>query len=591
MRSIPILFLALLAVLMSFSISHGISSSPSSILINLQSPSIVNEYLLLTSNKTGTVNVSANSTAVSLISKSISITSGTIYNYSFKVNATNSSIYSISFTQNKSILKVPIIVTVQSPTSSSYSINIQGNVAPYSQIVVSVTTSSGQLMQSGTLLVAYNNVTQSYSLSTNPFPTISFGNLYGFVKFEYYNPQGYLVAHLIESSGVSSSVTQPVALSCSGLTKSQIGNLSYYSILPNESINCILYDPSNYNIITGANLVAIQNGNVYFPNPQDLSTGILQIPPPSSGWAVGPLLLTMKSSQYSLVPTLFEVAKAPNPSYLSYTNGTEITSSKINELSFVIVPNANLSISVTYPDGKTSSMISSSPIKITLNSSGTVKIITGSSVFAAKTYSLLVSPQQLQIYADNGAPYQFTGNINIGLNTLHFSNGVASGYLTGLNTNTSAPIGYNATLIPAIEHLPISIRISENGIPISPNSLSTNTLYEILVTPANSMTALPVTYNLTETGANNGTIPITNGQSFVSFKNPGVTALYSSYPSLDPVRSEVNVSLSLDGFSIEQIAIIAIILLAVVGLFIKFKRPSSEEQVIPYGAIGGGKIE
>lgn len=570
--------------------------TPNSFVINTTNVSLYQENVSILSNTSGKVIAKANSPNVFLPS-SFNVTAGTTYHFIFSVNATKTASYLIKFNQSNFTYSLPIKVNFNNvtPSVTDYSINIQGSIAPYSQVVISV-MDNGKLAQNGELIVSYNNVTQSESLSTNPFPTISFGNVYGFVKIYYYSSSGSLAAYsIMNAGGTSTSQLQPVALSCPSLQSSQaIANVSIYSIYPDSTINCVLYDPSDYSIVTGANIVAIQNGQLFLPSPGLLSEGELSIAPPAGGWQVGNILMTLKSNQYKLTPTFFSVVKRQNPSYLSFVNGSEITSNSIDTLSFQINPNTELETSIHYPNGTKVQMNLSSPYTISSNKPGTVNVTTYSDGYSPKTFLLTMNSIPIKISANttnasiytytpyvftaysNNVKYDFNGAVLIGSDTVSFTNGQAAVILDSANSTIVSPLGYSVSLPQALLPKSVTLEFLENGIPVS--SLSAGTIYTVETVDSKG-TIVPITANITSTDVN-ATIPLKAGVGYFSPPSAGIYKLQASPQGVQPFTDTIKVGPALIGglsdINIVEIAIGVIIVFALISFFTHRKKNKYE---------------
>lgn len=604
----------LLAMMLSFmGVSHAatspvhLSSIPNTISISTShAPELYQENVSLISNLSGRVLVTVNSSNIFLSLKSFNITSGVPYVFNFSVNATSTSVYSITFNESNSLLRLPIHVNDTTVLNSpeNYSIITQGTISPYSQIVLSV-TENGRLVQTGELIISYDNVTQSINLSTNPFPTISFGNVYGFVKIYYYSADGTLLSELIQNAGgTASSFLQPVALSCPSLSsKTSVLNISSFTLFPQTNINCVLYDPSDFSIVTGVNIVAIQNGQIYLPNPAALAQGELSIAAPPTGWQIGNLLLTLKSNKYKLTPTLMNVIQQQNPTEFSFINGSAINSQTINALSFRVIPNANLQLSIKYPNGSLINENISQPTTIS-STPGTINITTSSYEYAPKTLLLTLNQTPLIIKANttessiytytpyiftvysNGAQIPFDGPIHIGNSVISFSGGTAAAIIYSANSTVVPSNGYTATLSQVILPRTISLEFLDGSIPVS--SMSANTIYT--VESISNGTVIPITANITLTSSDvNYTIPLKAGIGYFSPPSQGIYRLQLTAQGIQPLSETIKVGPALIGglsdTNILEIAIVIIIIIALILYFTKIKKNSYEfmEGAAPLG--------
>ncbi len=562
--------------------------SPTKFSYTITKPELITGSFLLASNQSGNVTILA-TPGMFLSSSYMPVNAGELYNVTFAINATSSRKYFVNLSEYNAKVSLPITVTFENTTptvTQNYTISVQGQIAPYSQVVISVLNQNNQLVSSGELEISYDNVTESFNLAANPLPTISFGNLYGFVIVKYYN-NGYLVSHAIYSSGISSSVKQKVSLSCPSLQSSSSLNITEFTLTPMEPLQCVLYSQNTFSLITDAHVVAEQNGNIYIPNPQALETGEIVIDPPANGWSIGPLLFLLKSNSYVLAPTMFNVVPAKNPSVLEFTNHTIVQNPYQHVSDFILEPNANLTITINYPNGTTQNTTSQYPIPLSLPV-GTTKITTYSRYYTTSQFTVSISKLLLSIRTNtsNSTIYPFTdyefmtylgnslypynGEIQVGSNILTFNNGFAQGYLTGSNI-TSYVINnasFDSVFKESILNLPISIEIlGSNGIPT--DTLYANQLYEVVILGGSS--PVPVSFNLSLSGVVNETVPIKNGQGFFTIPKSGLLTINVQYPGLTPTIRKIMVQPALIiGMNIEELAVILVVMFIVLLFVLGF---------------------
>lgn len=553
--SVAIISILLLAFGATHAASSAIYTSPLNITLN-SSTSLIHTSVLVFGNQSLSVFPSSPSSDIFFSVSKFNVTPSTGYNFSFFVNASSPINTSLTFKTNTSAAYVlPVRVKSNAiATNQTYLINVVGTVASYHSVTISIEdTKTSTLVTQGELIVQYDGNSTAQALS-QPFMSLSFGNLYGQVIIEYVTPSGSVGAYEIINTANTVANRAPLSVSCNlrpiviaGINTTAIPT---YSVQPMQNITCTLLDNTDNTFPEGVASYILMNGQEYDPQPSN-AMGQVTFPYPQGGWPVGSLVFKTASSSYSLGDALISVVPYPNPLTVDF-NGIATNQTTLQGNIVEIIPNVQQEISIHFPNGTVSTYNTSSPIKV--EAVGDIKLTASSPMYSAFSELIDLTPVPLTLTTSNqtsiytfrtykfllvkdNSVYNYTGIAHIGSTTLTFSNGEAVGYLNSTNTTVVIP-GGGYVVSPAV-----SVGL-DPVIIILPPTVYTHRIYSFAL--VSNGTAVPYTGSLQMVQNNKTTmVPVTDGQGVIGFNSTapvtisplGSAAISPFMQKIDPVNA------------------------------------------------------
>jgi hypothetical protein len=593
----------------AYALSGGFSITPTKIVIN-QTTSLVKEsVLLLGTNTTEYISVSASPNILFSNGNIVLPTNGSS-TFSFYVNASTPGNYSVLFSSNTSKITLPIEVkSVQASgltnITGGYTIETIGNIAPYSTASFLV-YSNGNLVLRGTLFVEYQYVSSSgnvssfasgYNLENSPI-NINFPNIFGNVILKYITPSGQVGALQvipISNSSILPTSKPNILLYCnlptmvpnmpynlSAQSNSPLQAIEYYSANTFENFSCSVYSPDLQQFIPGVIVTLTYNG-VPIEVQETNYLGLVQFVPPKNGYPAGTLQLSVVSNKYQKAFAYISVSNIPNPLTVVLPNGQNASSVNYgNEL--IIYPIINQLVTVKYPNGSIFKQLTSNPIVVR----GIGKfIITGSApgyttfsqTIIMKSIPLTIVALNTPVYyyipnefetEYNGTLYKFNGTVF----GIHFVNGMGYGYITPGNASSISDYTFSFAF------------------PVLPPKVSTNLpahppINQIITAElVSNSTLVPYTGTLIiKQGDATSTIEVRNGQFNIEFANTDPVEIVLQNSSFVAPFTQVVYPVNAYAGKINTfilISIIVIILILVIAFIIK-RGGGNASEGIPVG--------
>lgn len=549
-----IAFLLISVIGVTHATSLGIYTSPANVTLNTSS-SLQHVSVVVFGNQSMTVNPISQSNNIFFSVSKFNISSHSGYNFTFIVNASSAFNSSIKFDTNTSLsytLPVYIEQVKTAQQNVSYSISVVGTIASYHTVTISVQNKqNGSLMTSGELVIQFDGNSTSKLLSSNPFPSVSFGNLYGQVTIEYIDPLKSVGAYEVINTGNAVENKAPLFASCNlrpvTITGINASTIPTYSVSPSQNITCTLLDTSDNTFPQGVASYILMNGQEYDPQPSNVM-GQVTFPYPQGGWPVGTLVFKTASSSYSLGDAFISVTPYPNPLEITF-NGIATTQTTLDGNKIQVIPNILQDIQVSYPNGTTIHYNTDQPF--TVSAVGTVKITATNSSY--NTFSTEINLKQIPldlvtnsssiytyrtyrfILENGGSVYDYSGPVYVGGTELMFSNGVASGFLSSTNTSSNITNG---------EYL-VSPQFSVGLDPVDvllPNRVYAHQIYRFYIESNNSIVPFSG-YLLVKQDNITAKVPVNDGIGVLSFNStdPAMISINSStispfQQSIDPIN-------------------------------------------------------